>query len=186
MQSGSKYIILVMDASAEFYSKPSYHYQGVGFPVYSGSRRQRGGGILGAIKSFFMPILKSFGKKALVKGKSAAIGFAKDMITDKIMGRDMKESFKKNATNRALRLGKDLVTEGAETVRTATKRRAKTRTSNKAIKRTSRGAGFSRKRRASSAFTQRKKRRRLNPHRHLKRKIKRRVKRRVKRRRRNF
>ena len=151
--------------------------------MYSGSRRQRGGGILGAIKSFVLPIFKSFGRKAIDKGKSAALGLANDMIRDKMMGRDMKEAFKENVKHRALNFGKDLISEGIQSSRSATKRQVKSRTTRKGVRRPAKkGAGFSRKRRASSAFMQRKKRRRLNPHRRLKRK----VKRRVKRRRRNF
>ena len=59
-----------MDRTAAFYAGPSY--RGSGFPVFSGSRRQRGGSILGAIKSMVMPVLGTIGKSALKQ----AVGFA--------------------------------------------------------------------------------------------------------------
>ena len=46
-----------MDRTAAFYSRPSY--VGAGFPVFAGSRRQRGGSILGALKSMVGPVLSS-------------------------------------------------------------------------------------------------------------------------------
>ena len=50
------------DRTAAFYSGPSYTFRGAGFPVYSGSRRQRGGSILGALARNVLPAL---GKTAL-------------------------------------------------------------------------------------------------------------------------
>lgn len=46
-----------MDRTATFYSQPSYVQRGAGLPVYSGSRRQRGGSVLGAVKNFIMPVV---------------------------------------------------------------------------------------------------------------------------------
>ena len=51
-----------MDRTAAFYSAPSYRYGGGAMPVFSGSRRQRGGSIFGAFKRLFMPIITSLGK----------------------------------------------------------------------------------------------------------------------------
>ena len=42
-----------MNRTHQFYARPSY--VGGSFPVYSGSRRHRGGSIFGATKPFFIP-----------------------------------------------------------------------------------------------------------------------------------
>ena len=52
----------IMDDTLAFYSRPSTEYRGGGFPVFAGSRRQRGGGIFGSLKRFFLPIAKNVGK----------------------------------------------------------------------------------------------------------------------------
>ena len=155
-----------MDETASFYSSPSYHYRGAGFPVFSGSRRQRGGSILGSLKNFFMPILKNFGRSVARKGTRAALQLANDVASDALSGRNIKESFINNAKSRAKSFGKEVVIEELDTL-------------NKSV----RGAGNSRKRRryrsrsstsrkrryrSKSAFRQKNKRRRLNPKRRLK------------------
>ena len=86
-----------MDRTAAFYSAPSYHYRGAGgFPIFSGSRRQRGGGILGSLAKMAMPMLKTVGKAAL----GQAVGFAKDVATDIAQGRNVKQSLKNRGLKR--------------------------------------------------------------------------------------
>ena len=51
-----------MDPTAQFYARPSY-VGGINFPVYTGSRRQTGGSVFGAIKRAVVPTLKSAGKE---------------------------------------------------------------------------------------------------------------------------
>ena len=86
-----------MDRTAAFYSAPSYHYRGAGgFPVFSGSRRQRGGGILGSLAKMAMPVLKTVGKAAL----GEAVGFAKDVAGDIAQGRNVGQSLKQHGLKR--------------------------------------------------------------------------------------
>ena len=83
-----------MDRTAAFYSRPSY--VGAGFPVYSGSRRQRGGSILGSIAKFALPMLKNVGRAAL----GQAVGLAKDVAHDTLSGQNIRESFKRRGIQR--------------------------------------------------------------------------------------
>ena len=85
-----------MDRTATFYSAPSYHHRGGGFPVYAGSRRQRGGGILGSLAKFAMPVLGQIGKAAL----GQAVGFAKDVAGDVAAGRNVRQSLKQRGLRR--------------------------------------------------------------------------------------
>lgn len=91
-----------MDRTANFYSQPTYVQRG-GLPIYSGSRRQRGGNVLGALKNFFMPILGSAAKRGL----KSAVGLAKDVVTDAFAGKNIGQSFKNRGITRAKRLGMD-------------------------------------------------------------------------------
>ena len=86
-----------MDRTAAFYSAPSYQYRGAGgFPVFSGSRRQRGGSILGSIAKVAMPILGNIGKAAL----GQAVGLAKDVAGDLAQGRNIGQSLKQHGLKR--------------------------------------------------------------------------------------
>ena len=84
-----------MDHTAKFYSSPSYVGSGV---VFSGARRQRGGSVLGALKSLVMPIARVVGPRILKSAgdiaKRQLIGLATDVLWDKVRGRDLKESLK--------------------------------------------------------------------------------------------
>ena len=92
-----------MDRTAAFYSAPSYQYRGAGgFPVFSGSRRQRGGSILGSIAKVAMPILGNIGKAAL----GQAVGLAKDVAGDLAQGRNIKESLKQRGISRLKKTAK--------------------------------------------------------------------------------
>ena len=101
-----------MDRTAAFYAGPSY--RGAGFPVFSGSRRQRGGSILGAIKSMVMPVLGSIGKSALKQ----AVGFAGDVASDISQGRSLRSSLKSHGLKRLKNVG----SEAFKTVMSSRKR----------------------------------------------------------------
>lgn len=94
-----------MDRTAQFYAQPSYVGGGAVMPVFSGSRRQRGGSILGALKSFFLPLIKGFGIKAAKEG----LGLATNVIGDVIAGKNIKNSIKRRGLHRAKRFGSDLL-----------------------------------------------------------------------------
>ena len=98
-----------MDRTAHFYSQPTYTQRGGGLPVYSGSRRQRGGNVLGAIKSFVMPILGGVKQTALRHAKRQAFGLAKDVAFDAFRGRNIGESLKERGIQHAKELGKGVL-----------------------------------------------------------------------------
>ena len=168
------FITFVMDHTADFYSRPSQEFRGGAFPVFSGSRRQRGGGFFGSIKNFFMPILKKLGKNLL----SEATGLVGDVTKDTLMFRDPRTSLKNNARKRLINVGKDAAQDTLEAasklIGSGNKRRKRRRKSMKTRKRkTTRRAKsrrstsrkrVSRKRRAKSKLTSRRKakRRRTN------------------------
>ena len=85
-----------MNSTARFYSQPSY-VGGVPFNVYSGSRRQTGGSVFGAVKRAVLPTLKTAGKEM---GKQA-IGLFKDVAQDVLSGENLGDSIKQRAKERA-------------------------------------------------------------------------------------
>ena len=93
-----------MDRTANFYAQPTY-VRGGGIPIYSGSRRQRGGNVLGAIKSFFMPLLGMVARK----GASAAVNLAKNVAGDVFRGRNIRSSLKNRGVSAAKSVGKDVL-----------------------------------------------------------------------------
>ena len=103
----------IMDRTAEFYSRPTYAFRGAGFPVYSGSRRQRGGSVLGSLKKFIVP----FGKNLLKTGASQALGLAADVANDVMRGRSLKSSLIQHGKARAKNLGKAALAQGIQSVR---------------------------------------------------------------------
>ena len=106
-------MMIRMDRTAAFYAGPSY--RGAGFPIFSGSRRQRGGSILGAIKSMVMPVLGTIGKSALKQ----AVGFAGDVVGDVTKGRSIRSSLKSHGLKRLRNVG----SEAIQTVMSSRKRR---------------------------------------------------------------
>ena len=96
-----------MDRTANFYTQPTYVARGGALPIYSGSRRQRGGNVLGAIKSFFMPILAKIAKR----GVRSAASMAKNVAFDAFLGKNIKQSVKNRGINEAKQLGMDAVNE---------------------------------------------------------------------------
>ena len=158
-----------MDDTALFYSRPTY---GAGFPVFTGARRQRGGGIFGTLKRFFLPVAKKLGKNLFHQG----VGLAKDMAQDVIQGKSIKSSFLDHGKSRALDFGKSAAMQGVSALqdmigkgsrRTRRRKRAKRisrkRASRKRVthKRKPRKRA-SRKRKASTTHKRNAKRRRTN------------------------
>ena len=159
-----------MDQTALFYSRPTH---GGGFPVFAGSRRQRGGGIFGSLKNFFLPVAKKIGRSLFSQG----VGLAKDIAEDALAGKSIKSSFLDRGKSRALDFGKSAAREGVSALssmigkgsrraprrRRAAKRLSRKRKSRKpkSHKRSSRKT-TSRKRKAQTTNTPKAKRRRTN------------------------
>ncbi len=110
---------LSMDRTAAFYSRPSYHFRGGGFPVFSGSRRMRGGSILGALKQMIVPTLTSVGKSVGRAALKQAVGFASDVANDALQGRNLKQSLKARGKQRALNVARTAKTRGFNAMRRA-------------------------------------------------------------------
>ena len=115
MQSASFHlcynITLVMDRTADFYSRPSHDFRGgAGFHVFAGSRRQRGGSVLGSLKGLFMPIAKDLGKAAVATG----VALAQDVVRDKMMGKNLKSSILEHGKARGLDFAKTAVKSAAK------------------------------------------------------------------------
>ncbi len=108
-----------MDRTAAFYSQPSYHFRGSGFPVFSGSRRMRGGSILGALKQMIVPTLASVGKSVGRAALKQAVGFASDVANDALQGRNLTQSLKARGKQRAMRVAQTAKKQGLNAMRTA-------------------------------------------------------------------
>ena len=104
-----------MDRTTAFYSNPSYIHGG-SLPIFSGSRRQRGGSIFGALKRFFMPIVTAFGKKIVRQGAKQAVGLAKDVVQDAMMSKNIPDSLKRHGKKRALDLTRYAAVEGLDSL----------------------------------------------------------------------
>ena len=162
-----------MDQTALFYSRPSHEFRGGAFNVFTGARRQRGGGIFGALKNFFLPIAKNLGRSLF----STGVGLASDLARDTMEGKNFKKSLMERGKSRALDFGKSAAREGISTlskmvgrgrrrrkrVKRISKRRRKSvkrRPSRRAVSR----KPTSRKRRATSKSSHKRKakRRRVN------------------------
>ena len=99
--------------AAEFYARPSY-MNGGAFTIYSGSRRQKGGGILGSIRNALMPAgrtamkaLKSLARNKTVRGLAKqAVKRGTQVLTnvavDALQGQDIGQSFKRHGKEAAL------------------------------------------------------------------------------------
>ena len=99
-----------MDRTASFYSQPSYY--GSGIPIFAGSRRQRGGSILGSISKMVLPALarvgKSIGRSALKQGAS----FANDVANDLISGQNFSNTMRRRGRQHALSLARSAASSG--------------------------------------------------------------------------
>lgn len=150
-----------MDDTLAFYSRPSNEFRGGAFPVFAGSRRQRGGSIFGSLKRFFIPAVKSVGKNLLSKG----LGFARDVAEDALAGKNIKDSFMDRGKTAAIDFGKSTAKQGLNAVSNligSGRRRHPSRKRRKSRKKISRKK-ISRKRKARSKSSKRPvKRRRTN------------------------
>lgn len=88
-----------MDRTSTFYSHPSH--VGGGFPVFSGSRRQRGGSIFGALSRTVLPMLRSFGKRALGHAAKKALGLGQHVLFDTMRGVNPRQSLMKHGKQAA-------------------------------------------------------------------------------------
>ena len=102
-----------MDRTSAFYSQPSY--VGGGFPVFSGSRRQRGGSIFGALSRTVLPMLKTFGKKALGHVAKKALGLGQNVLSDTLRGVNPRQSLMKHGRQAA----KEVLSDGSRFVMNA-------------------------------------------------------------------
>ena len=139
-----------MDYTADFYSRPSNEFRGGGFPVFSGSRRQRGGGFFGSLKNFFLPIAKKLGRSLFTQG----VGLANDVAFDTMEGKNIKESLKERGKARAVKFGKSAAREGMSALsnmigkgsrRVSTRRKRLRRRKSKPARRHTRRRAISRK-----------------------------------------
>ena len=111
-----------MDRTAAFYSRASH--AGGGFPIFSGSRRMRGGGIFGALARLVIPTVKRVGVSLLKKGARQAVGLAKDVAIDAMAGRNVKDSLKQHGIARAKNVGRAAITSlTSATARKASRKR---------------------------------------------------------------
>ena len=143
-----------MDYTSQFYSRPSY--VGSGFPVFTGARRQRGGGIFGSLSKVLAPVAKRVGRSIFRQG----IGFAKDVASDVMAGKDFKSSLINRGKSRAKNLGREAL-RGVRGMVGQGRRRYRKRTSRKRLSRKRRSRSRkhktpSRKRRRSSKSAHRK------------------------------
>ena len=99
-----------MDRTASFYAQPSY---GGGFPVFSGSRRQRGGGIFGALARMALPFAKRVGSSILKRGARQAIGLAQDVVSDVAAGKNVAQSIRSHGKSRLKQFGRRVLASGA-------------------------------------------------------------------------
>ena len=95
-----------MDATASFYSRPVH---GAGLPIYAGSRRQRGGSVLGALARTALPVLKRLGRQALKTATRHGIGMAKDVMLDTLAGHNIKDSLKERGKQHLKTFGTRLI-----------------------------------------------------------------------------
>ena len=77
-----------MDPTVRFYSQPTYAVGG-GFPVFAGSRRQRGGGIFGSLAKMVLPVIKTVGSAVLRNVGGEVAGLARDVAQTALSGRGM-------------------------------------------------------------------------------------------------
>lgn len=101
-----------MDDTLAFYSRPSHQFGGGAFPVFTGSRRQRGGSIFGSLKRFFVPIAKSVGRNLLNKG----LGLARDVAEDALAGKNIKSSIVNRGKAAAIDVGKSTAKQGLNAI----------------------------------------------------------------------
>lgn len=109
----------IMDRTATYYSGPTFRYAGRGgaLGIYSGSRRQRGGNILGTLARTVLPIFGEAGKKILRRGAHKALDVTQNVAKDAIQGKNALNSFKTRATTGLKKLSRFAIDEGADAAR---------------------------------------------------------------------
>ena len=132
--------MIIMDRTAAFYSQPTYVQRGGGLPVYSGSRRQRGGSVLGSLKSMFMPIIDNIKASAIKNAKQEAWGLAKGLAWDAFRGKNMANSFKERGLHHAKQLGKNTIRDAVGIVSAPIKRKRQAIRKKRPLKRRKRTA----------------------------------------------
>ena len=100
-----------MDRTAAFYSQPSY---GGGFQVFTGSRRQRGGGIFGALARIALPMAKRVGTSLLKQGARQAMSLAQNVASDVASGKSIGESFKSQGKSHLKQFGQRALKTGVK------------------------------------------------------------------------
>ena len=143
-----------MDRTASFYSRPSY-VGGAG-SIYAGSRRQRGGSVLGALKSVVSPLLSGVGSSLKKNVMNNAFGLAADVVGDVLGGKNVKQSFLNRGKQRGLSALKQTFTDVTGMGRKRVGRRKKVK---RVGRRRQRGSGkrrVKRRRRAPSKKPSRK------------------------------
>ena len=138
-----------MDYTASFYSRPSYVGSGV---VFSGERRQRGGSILGALKSVVMPVLSKVGPKILKTvgniAKKQVFGLATDLLMDRVSGKNVTDSLKSRGKTRLLQsAAQGLNAIGSVVNRPTSRRTAPRKTKGRTWR--GRGSGVTKRKRAT-------------------------------------
>ena len=76
-------------------------------PIFTGARRQRGGSVLGAIKSVVSPLLSGVGNSIKKNAMNNAFGLALDVVGDIFTGKNIKSSLINRAKQRVLKTLKD-------------------------------------------------------------------------------
>lgn len=124
-----------MNRTAAFYSQPSY-VGGAG-SIYAGSRRQRGGSVLGALKSVVSPILSGVGSSLKKHAMKNVLGLATDVAGDVFRGRNIKQSLLNRGKQRGMRALKQTFSDVTGMAKTRTSRKKPKRLG----KRRQRGSG---------------------------------------------
>ena len=114
-----------MHRTATFYAQPTYNQNGGGLPVYSGSRRQRGGSVLGAIKAFIMPFLSGVKNRVIQQAKAEGTKFAKGVAKDAVQGKNIIQSAKTRAIHGVKQLGKNVAHDTTRALTGTTSRKRK-------------------------------------------------------------
>lgn len=76
------------------YSGPTYGSSG--FPIFSGSRRQVGGGVLGSIARLVTPVLKRVGVPLLKRVGKNLLDVGTNVAADALGGRNIRDSFQQH------------------------------------------------------------------------------------------
>ena len=98
---------------SQFYSHPSYVRTGAGaFPIFSGSRRHRGGSVFGVVKRFFMPAIEKGKATIAPSAMKEGVGFAKDMVGSFFRGRNLSKAASAHGKKRAMNVARNVTNVG--------------------------------------------------------------------------